>query len=65
MVFQSTPYDDEHFEDAIRQTWDALKTYDPTLYGYTFDKTNAPSMQLEPQGYRGYIEMHPVKPISQ
>ncbi|MFW6318832.1 MAG: helix-turn-helix domain-containing protein [Bacillota bacterium] len=63
MVFQSTPYNDENFEEAIRNTWDALKTYDPTLYGYTFDKTNAPSMQLEPHGYRGYIEMHPVKPL--
>jgi AraC-like DNA-binding protein len=63
LVFQSEPYDDQDFEEAIAKSWEAIKKYDPSLYGLAFDYENAPKCQLEPQGYRGYIEMHPVKSL--
>jgi hypothetical protein len=31
------------------------------VYGYEYDYSIAPRMQLEPQGWRGYIELHPIK----
>lgn len=63
MVFQGQPYDDEKFEDAIDEIWEAMKSYDPKLYGFEWADEDAPRFQLEPQGYRGYIEARPVKQI--
>lgn len=64
MVFQGEPYDDSEFETFVGEVMRAIETYDPTLYGYAWDLGSAPRCQLEPQGYRGYIEMHPVKKLS-
>ena len=64
MVFQGEPYDDSQFETFVGEVMDAIKTYDPELYGYAWAKESAPVCQLEPQGYRGYIEMHPVKKLT-
>lgn len=63
LVFQSESYEDKDFEEAIFKSWEAIKKYNPELYGLAFDYDNAPKCQLEPYGYRGYIEMHPVKKI--
>ena len=41
----------------------AIKKYDPKTIGYTWDKNN-PKIQLEPIGTRGYIEMMPIKKLS-
>jgi hypothetical protein len=60
MVFQGQPYDDEVFSEAIEALWEVMKNYDPKIYGFDWDEPAAPRMQLEPQGYRGYIEMKPV-----
>lgn len=38
----------------------AIRQFDPTLYGYEWDKT-APSIQMRPSADRGYIEGHAVK----
>lgn len=64
MVFQGEPYDDETFEEAIEELWDVMKTYNPQIYGFEWADDDAPRFQLEPQGYRGYIEARPVKPIN-
>ena len=63
MVFQGEPYDDENFEEAIGEIWEIIKNYNPRLYGFEWAEDENPRFQLEPQGYRGYIEGRPVKEI--
>lgn len=63
MVFQGEPYDDENFEEAIEDVWEVMKKFNPQLYGFDWADEEAPRFQLEPQGYRGYIEARPVKRI--
>ena len=63
MVFQGEPYNDDVYEEAIGQVWEQIKHFDPTLYGYQWAPEAAPRFQLEPRGYRGYIEAWPVEPI--
>ena len=61
MVFQGQPFKDENFDEAISGVSDAMKNYDPELYGFQWADEDAPRFQLEPQGYRGYIEARPVR----
>lgn len=63
MVFQGPPYKDEDFEEAIGSLWDVMKRYDPLFYGFRWADEDAPRIQLEPQGERGYIEARPVRPV--
>lgn len=60
LVFQGEPYKDDDFEDAIGSLWGRIEKFNPEVYGYEYDYTIAPKMQLEPQGWRGYIELYPV-----
>jgi AraC family transcriptional regulator len=62
MVFQGPPFKDEDFGDAIGDLWEIMKTYDPTRYGFQWADEDGPRFQMEPQGYRGYIEARPVRP---
>lgn len=62
IMFQSEPFAEECFCEAIEQVWEAIKKYNPKTIGYEWDETN-PRIQLEPIGTRGYIELHPVKSI--
>ncbi|MDW7729939.1 MAG: hypothetical protein SCJ94_08020 [Bacillota bacterium] len=65
MVFQGEPYEDEeNFGDAIEDLWEVMKRYNPTIYGFEWADEDAPRFQLEPQGYRGYIEARPVRSIN-
>jgi AraC family transcriptional regulator len=64
MVFQGQPYDDANFEQAIGDLWAVMKTYNPELYGFKWADDDGPRFQLEPQGYRGYIEARPVRQVS-
>lgn len=64
MVFQGQPYDDEQYGEAIGRVWEAVKSYDPTVYGYKWADEDAPRFQLAPMGYRGYIEARPVRAIN-
>ncbi len=64
MVFQSQPYDDADFEEAIGEVWDAIKDYNPETYGFRWADEDGPRFQMEPQGYRGYIEGRPVREIT-
>jgi AraC family transcriptional regulator len=63
MIFQGQPYDDADFEQAIGSLWETIKNYNPELYGFQWADEDGPRFQLEPQGYRGYIEGRPVRPI--
>jgi AraC-like DNA-binding protein len=63
MIFQGQPYDDEDFEVAIQEVWKAIDGYDPKFYGFEWAPEDAPRFQLEPLGYRGYIEGRPVRAI--
>lgn len=63
MIFQGQPYEDENFQEAIGQLWEVMKTYNPTLYGFTWADKDGPRFQLAPMGYRGYIEGRPVRQI--
>lgn len=64
MVFQGQPFAEENFEDAILELWEVMKTFNPELYGFQWADEDAPRFQLAPQGYRGYIEARPVRPIN-
>ncbi len=64
LVFQSEPFDDEKFADAISATWEAIKRYDPKLFGWEWAPEDGPRFQLSPIGERGYIEGLPVRETS-
>ncbi|MFC2013172.1 helix-turn-helix transcriptional regulator, partial [Chloroflexota bacterium] len=64
MVFQGPPYDDDDFEQAIGNLWKVMKSYNPELYGFSWADEDGPRFQLEPWGYRGYIEAKPVRPVN-
>jgi AraC-like DNA-binding protein len=64
MIFQGEPYEDASFEQAIGDLWELMKKYDPEIYGFRWADEDGPRFQLEPQGYRGYIEGRPVRPLN-
>jgi AraC family transcriptional regulator len=64
MVFQGPPFDDEKFQEAIGDLWEVMKTYNPETYGFAWADEDGPRFQLEPQGYRGYIEARPVRQLN-
>ena len=41
-----------------------MNDYNPELYGFTYAEEDGPRFQLEPQGYRGYIEGRPVRSLN-
>jgi hypothetical protein len=63
MVFQGPPFEDKDFEQAIASLWDVMKSYRPETYGFKWADADGPRFQLNPQGYRGYIEGRPVRPV--
>ena len=63
MVFQGPPFEDKDFEDAISSLWDVIKSYKPETYGFMWADDDGPRFQLCPEGYRGYIEGRPVRPV--
>jgi len=63
MVFQGQPFDDAEFEQAITSLWDVINSYKPENIGFAWADDDAPRFQLEPHGYRGYIEGRPVRPL--
>ncbi len=64
LLFQGEPFREEDYCDAIMALRHAIERYDPALIGYAWDDAN-PRIQLEPRGERGYIELCPVKALSQ
>ena len=63
IIFQGEPYKDEDFEAAIGLCMERIGSFNPEVYGYQYAPDIAPKMQLSPEGWRGYIEMMPVKPM--
>jgi AraC family transcriptional regulator len=63
MVFQGPSYDDAKFEEAIGDLWEVMKTYNPKIYGFEWADNDSPRFQMEPMGYRGYIEARPVRQL--
>lgn len=63
MIFQGPTFDDndDTFCEEIVKIQQAMKNYNPQVYGYEWADEDAPRFQLEPQGWRGYIEARPVK----
>ncbi|MBN1161576.1 MAG: helix-turn-helix transcriptional regulator [Dehalococcoidales bacterium] len=64
MVFQGQPYEDSNFMEAISDLWEIMKSYNPEIYGFAWADEDGPRFQLEPQGYRGYIEARPVRQLN-
>jgi AraC family transcriptional regulator len=64
MVFQGPPYDDCNYQEAIGELWEVMKAYNPEIYGFAWADEDGPRFQLEPQGYRGYIEARPVRQLN-
>ena len=62
LLFRGEPFEDEKYEQAIVEIWNAEKKYNPEFIGYKWDDSN-PRIQLEPIGERGYIELVPVKKV--
>lgn len=62
-VFQGEPYDDEKYQEAVGICMERIKEFNPEVYGYEYADELAPKMQLAPMGWRGYIEMRPVRNI--
>jgi hypothetical protein len=60
LMFQGEPFVEEDYEEAIEQVWEAIKKYNPSVIGYSWDNEN-PRIQLEPVGTRGYIELIAIK----
>lgn len=61
MLFQGEPFEDENFREAIASLREAVKNYKPELHGYTWAEEDGPAFQLEPHGFRGYVEGRPVR----
>jgi AraC family transcriptional regulator len=61
LVFQGEPYDDSDFQAAVVACMERIGKFNPEVYGYRYAPDIAPKMQLAPMGWRGYIEMYPVK----
>ena len=64
LIFQGPAFEDEEFSEAIGEMWEVMKTYKPELYGFTWADEDGPRFQMEPQGYRGYIEGRPVRRVN-
>lgn len=62
LMFQGEPFAEEDYCEAITALEQSMERYDPTFIGYRADE-DAPRIQLEPIGARGYIELMPVKPL--
>lgn len=63
VMFQGEPFEEADFGEAINEISEAAKKYNPQTMGYCWDTSN-PRIQLEPIGTRGYIELHPVKSLT-
>lgn len=61
LLFQGDPYEESCFSDTIEAVMTQIDRYDPALENCRWAPDDAPRIQLEPQGYRGYIEARPVQ----
>ncbi|OFZ81401.1 MAG: transcriptional regulator [Bdellovibrionales bacterium RIFOXYD1_FULL_53_11] len=64
MIFQGQQYKDEDFEEEILELREVIASYNPEISGFQWADSDGPRFQLEPVGYRGYIEGRPVRQIN-
>ncbi|MBN1777054.1 MAG: helix-turn-helix transcriptional regulator [Clostridiales bacterium] len=64
LVFQGEPYDDCDFQRAVELCMERIGKFNPEVYGYRYAPDEAPRMQLAPMGWRGYIELLPVRSMN-
>ena len=64
LIFQGEPFDDEQYDEAISSLWERIEEFNPIVYGYEYADELAPRMQLAPFGWRGYIEMRPIREMN-
>lgn len=60
LMFQGEPYQETDFNQAILSLMRSIDRYNPALLECEWAYEQAPCIQLEPQGYRGYMEARPV-----
>ena len=60
LMFQGEAFEEEYYEEAIKEVERAMEKYDPSLIGARW-KEDEPRNQLEPRGERGYIEYKAIK----
>lgn len=60
LMFQSEPFAEEDYCEAIDAVQQAMNKYDPSAIGYEWND-DEPRIQLEPVGTRGYIELKAIK----
>lgn len=61
MMFHGTSFENKRFDEAVQILHEIIDKFDPESIGYEWNDDIAPRFQLEPQGWRGYIEGRPVK----
>jgi len=64
LIFQGEPFNGSEFEQANGMLWEGFEKFNPEVYGYEYADELALRMQLAPYGWRGYIEMRPVREIA-
>lgn len=64
LVLQGETYDDKDYQRAVAEGMGRISSFNPEVYGYEYAPELAPRMQLAPEGWRGYIEMRPVRHLS-
>ncbi len=62
LLFQGEPFQEEDYCEAIQAVRQAMEQFNPIPVGYAWDE-EAPRIQLEPRGERGYIELKAVRRI--
>ena len=62
LMFQGEKFQEEHYDEAIREVEDAMDKYDPGVIGCRWSSAE-PRIQLEPRGERGYIELKAIEKV--
>lgn len=60
LMFQSEPFDEKDYCEAVDSLQNTMDKYEPSMIGFEWDDDN-PRIQLEPIGSRGYIELRAIK----
>ena len=60
LMFQGEAFEEEYYEEAIKEVERAMDKYDPSLIGAKWS-VREPRIQLEPRGERGYIELRAIE----
>jgi len=53
-----------YFKIQILELREVIASYNPEISGFQWADSDGPRFQLEPVGYRGYIEGRPVRQIN-